>query len=152
MCIIFNAWRSWYLFWWGGHCCLMHCDLFKIYCAPPNFGIRTWIYRLNLTHRPIFSGLRFFNKPEISDSGPERTCAQDFYVLKTSINLIRVWTREPWISRRARYPESTEVDYWCINLYRNKVSSYYGEFNVLVKSWRIEIKRLVFHYTRIAYQ
>ena len=22
--------------WWGGHCCLMHCDFFKIYCAPPN--------------------------------------------------------------------------------------------------------------------
>jgi hypothetical protein len=33
---------------WGGHCCLMHCDLFKIYCAPPNVGItRTWICRLN---------------------------------------------------------------------------------------------------------
>ena len=35
-----------------------------------------------------FIGLRFFNEPEISDSGPpalspsRRTCAQDFYVLK----------------------------------------------------------------------
>ena len=28
-----------YLFWWGGHCCPMHCDLFQIYCAPPNLGI-----------------------------------------------------------------------------------------------------------------
>ena len=27
---------------------LMHCDLFKIYCAPPNLGItRTWICQLN---------------------------------------------------------------------------------------------------------
>ena len=21
------------MFWWGGHCCPMHCDLFKIYCV-----------------------------------------------------------------------------------------------------------------------
>ena len=49
----------------------MHCDLFKIYCAPPNLGItRTWICRFNFAQRPIFSGLRFFNEPEISESGP----------------------------------------------------------------------------------
>ena len=40
----------------------------KIYCAPPNLGItRTLIYRLNFSQWPIFSGLRFFNKPEISE-------------------------------------------------------------------------------------
>ena len=22
------------LYWWGGHCCPVHCDLFAIYCAP----------------------------------------------------------------------------------------------------------------------
>ena len=39
----------------GGHCCPMHCDLFKIHCAPPNLGItRTWICRLNFAQRPIF--------------------------------------------------------------------------------------------------
>ena len=27
------------LYWWGGHCCPMHCDIFKIYCAPSNLGI-----------------------------------------------------------------------------------------------------------------
>ena len=43
---------------------------FKIYCAPPNLGIRTWICWINFAQRPIFSGLRFFNEPEISDSGP----------------------------------------------------------------------------------
>ena len=59
-----------YCFWWGGHCSPMHCNLFKIYCALPNFGItRTWICRLNFAQIPIFSGLRFFNEPEISDSG-----------------------------------------------------------------------------------
>ena len=36
------------LYWRGGHCCPMHCDLFKIYCA------RTWICRLNVAQRPIF--------------------------------------------------------------------------------------------------
>ena len=32
-------------------------------------------------------------------SPSRRTCAQDFYVLKKSIDLSRVWTREPWISK-----------------------------------------------------
>ena len=42
----------------SGHCCPMHCDLFKNYCAPPNLGItRTSICRLNFARRPIFSGL-----------------------------------------------------------------------------------------------
>ena len=60
------------LYWRGGHCCPMHCDLFKIYCAPPNLGItRTLICRLNFAQRPVFSGLRFFNEPEISDSWPQ---------------------------------------------------------------------------------
>ena len=58
------------LHWRDGHCCPMHCDLFQIYCAPPNLDItRTWICRLNFAQRPIFSDLRFFNEPEISDSG-----------------------------------------------------------------------------------
>ena len=42
---------------------------FHIYCAPPNLGTRTWICRSNFVQRPIFSGLRFFNKPEISRLG-----------------------------------------------------------------------------------
>ena len=67
---------------------------FQISYAPPNLGItRTWICWLNFSQRFIFSGLRFFNESEISDSGrpawspSRRTCAQDFYVLKKSINL-----------------------------------------------------------------
>ena len=62
-----------YLFGWGDHWCPMHCSnlFFQIYCAPPNLGItRTCIYRLDFAQRPIYSGLRFFNEPEISDSGP----------------------------------------------------------------------------------
>ena len=41
---------------------------------------------------------------------PRRTCAQDFYVLKKFIDLSRVLIREPWISRRARYPETIEAN------------------------------------------
>ena len=42
---------------------------FKIYCAPPNLSItRTWICLLNFAQCWIFSGLRFFNEPEISHS------------------------------------------------------------------------------------
>ena len=43
-------------------------------------------------------------------SPSRRTCSQDFYVLKKSIDLSRIWTREPWISRRGRYPETIEAD------------------------------------------
>ena len=75
----------------AGHCCPMQPNAlrtFQIYCAPPNLGIRTWICRLNFAQRLIFSGLRFFNEPEISDSRTparscsRRTCTQDFNVLK----------------------------------------------------------------------
>ena len=90
---------------------------FRVYCAPPNLGItKTWIRGLNFALRPIFSDLRFFNESEISDWGSpayipsRRTCAQDFYVLKKSIDLSRIWTCAPWISRRACYPETTEAD------------------------------------------
>ena len=71
--------------------------------------------QLPFAPRPILSGLRFFNESEISDSGSSawspsrRTRAQDFYVLKKSIDLSRVWTCKPWISMRARYPEITEA-------------------------------------------
>ena len=65
----------------------------------------------NFAQRPIFFlGLSFFNEPEIVDSGPQLS-AQDFYILKKSIDLSRVWTREPWISRRARYPETDYSDH-----------------------------------------
>ena len=43
---------------------------YKIYCAPSNLCIaRTSICRLHFPQRPVFSGLRFFDKPEISDPG-----------------------------------------------------------------------------------
>ena len=34
----------------------------------------------------------------------------EFLRPEKSIDLSRFWTREPWISRRARYPETTEAD------------------------------------------
>ena len=75
-----------------------------------NLGItRTWICRLNFAQRPIFSGLRFFNKPEISD--PQLKVPPGGLVLpKKTIDFSRVSTRNPWISRRAWYPETIEVD------------------------------------------
>ena len=57
------------LYWRGGHCCPNPLRPFQIYCAPQNSGVtRTWICRLTFAQRPIFSGLRFFNESEISDS------------------------------------------------------------------------------------
>ena len=69
---------------------------FKIYCAPPNWDFLTSLK--SKTREPQFLSLS------------RRTCAQDFYVLKKSIDLSWVWTREHWISRRARYPETNEAD------------------------------------------
>ena len=103
------------LYWRDGHCCPMHCDLFKFYCAPPNLGItRMWICRLNFAQRPIFSGLRFFNEPETSDSelpalSPSwRTCAQDFYVLK------KIHWSQPGLNQRTLDLEVSTLprDHW----------------------------------------
>ena len=99
------------LYWWGGHCCPNALRPFMIYCAPPNLGItRTWICRLNFAQRPIFQawGSLTSTKSQTRDpslkSIPEDLCSGVLRPEK-SIDLSRIWTREPWISRRARYPE-----------------------------------------------
>ena len=44
-----------YLFRWGGHYCLMHCNLFRSIVLPPNLGItRTWICWLILLGGQFF--------------------------------------------------------------------------------------------------
>ena len=53
-----------------------------------------------------------------------------FMSWKKSIDLSRFWTREPCISKRARYPETTEVDYWQCNCwYRDVRSVFLSESN-----------------------
>jgi len=90
----------------------------------------------------FFSGLRFFNEREISGSGPpalspsQRTCAQDFYILKKSIHLSRIWICKPWISRRALYPEIDSVwstRWWQFNFW----NFHFGEF-----AWNIVLSAL----------
>ena len=44
-------------------------ETFQDLLCNVNLGIRTWIFRLNFAQMPIFSGLRFFKEPEISESG-----------------------------------------------------------------------------------
>ena len=63
-----------YMFWWGGHCCPMHCDPFFRFIVVPRILVLG--RRLNFAQRPIFSGLRCFNKPEISslNSLPQDMC------------------------------------------------------------------------------
>ena len=94
----------------------MHATFFRIYCAPLNFGIRTWICRLHFAQRPIFSGFRFFNEPEISDLGPPDLSPPGGPVLRIfmswKIHRSQLgWTCKPWISRRAHYPKTTEADW-----------------------------------------
>ena len=83
-----------------------------------NLGFtRKWICWLKFAQRPIFSGLWFFNEPEISDSD----LCSGFLRPEKSMDLSRISTREPWISRRARYPETTEADYEYLNIIRMNV-------------------------------
>ena len=100
--------------WRGGHCWPMHCDLFKICCAPPNLDIRMWICRLNFAYcfqawGSLTSLISQTRDPQFKVP-PGGLCAPYFYVLKKSIDPSRVWTREPWISRQARYSETTSIE------------------------------------------
>ena len=84
------------MFWWGGHFCPMHCDPFKIYCAPPNLGItRRWIRRLNFAQRPFFqawgslTSLKSQTRDPSFKSLPEDLCS-GFLRPEKSIDLSRI--------------------------------------------------------------
>ena len=104
------------------------------------FVLRTWICRLNFAQSPIISGLKFFNELQISQSGPpawspsRRTCSHDFYDLKKSIDLRRVSTREPWISRRARYSGTTDADMQAFNFKFHKWRNCFDVFSWITGS------------------
>ena len=67
----------------AGHCFPIHCDLFKIYCAPPNLGItRVWICRLNFTRRPIFLGLKSLTSLKSQTREPQLKVPSGGHVLK----------------------------------------------------------------------
>ena len=87
---------------------------FKIYCTPPNLGIRTWICWLNFAQRHFFSGLRFFNEPEISDSGVQLKIPPGGLVLRIFTSWKNPSTSvgfEPVnLGSWACYPETIEVD------------------------------------------
>ena len=109
-----------YLFCWGGHYCPIHCDLFRSFVLP-----RIWVLLgreyANYAQRTIFSDLRFFNEPEISDSGPpaqspsRRTCAQDFYFLK-NIHRPQPGLNPQTLALEASTPETTEVGILALRL------------------------------------
>ena len=49
-----------YLFWWGGHCCAMHCDLLRSIVLP-----RIWVNMpIKFFSEAYFSGLRFYDRNE----------------------------------------------------------------------------------------
>ena len=68
----------------------------------------------------FFLDLKYSNEPEILDSGPTEVSQKSTRILEDlwsgflrpeeSFDLTRVWTREHWILRQARYPEITEAD------------------------------------------
>ena len=90
-----------------------------IYTRTEILLVHEYVYYILL--RGLFlSGLRFFKEPETSDSGSTawssttRTCTDDFYVLKNSVVLSRLWNPELWVSKRAQCPEQ---NHFCPILY-----------------------------------
>ena len=83
----------------------MHCDLFDNYCAPPNLVVRTWICQLNFAQRLL--RLEVLQRAWNLRLGAHdlKSLPEDLWLgflnPKKSTDLSRVWTREPWISRRA---------------------------------------------------
>ena len=94
------------LYWWDGHCCPMHYDLFKIDFAPPNLGIRTWISRFNFAQGISFQAWSSLTRLKSQTPNPWLKVPPGglkLWILmswKKSVDRSRVWTREPWISRR----------------------------------------------------
>ena len=100
---------------------------FQIYFAPPNLGIRTWVMPIKFCSGAYFFRLEVLKRAWNLRRGtlslkplPEDLCL-GFLRPDKSIDLSRIWTREPWISRRARYPETTEAD-----RHRDNVSASHG--------------------------
>ena len=100
---------------------------FQIYCAAPNLGItRTWIRQLNFALMLIFSGLRFFNEPEISDLGLQLKVPPGGLVLgifttwknlstSAGLNLRTLDFEASMLPRdhRGRLPSSLPSPLWC---------------------------------------
>ena len=86
---------------------------FQIYCAHPNLGIRTWICWLNVGRGLFFQAWGSLTNLKSQTRNPQLKVPLGGLVLriftswKNPSDLSRVWTREPWISKRARYPENT---------------------------------------------
>ena len=103
-------------YWLGGHFCQMQCDLLEIYCAPRIY-ILGREYTDYILLRDLFfqaSGSSTSLKSQTGDPQldvpPGGLVLRIFTFWKTSIDLSRIWTLEPSISRRARYHETTEAD------------------------------------------
>ena len=90
---------------------------FQIYCAHPNLGItRTSICRLNFAQMSIFSGLRFFDEPEISDSGPPSLKSLPEDLCSGFLRPEKIHRPQPDFNPRtldleaSSYPETNEAD------------------------------------------
>ena len=106
---------------------------FKIYCAPPNLDItRTWICWLKFSDLRLLTSLKSQTRDPQFKSLPEDLCPG--FLRPEKIHRPQpVWTREPWISRRARYPEADKrlierklrkritLYYWFLHVYGRKV-------------------------------
>ena len=83
---------------------LLHTALrpFKIYCAPPNLGTRTWICRLNFDQRPIFQTWGSLTSLKSPTRDPQLKVPSEGLVLRIFTSWKNPSTSvgfEPWISR-----------------------------------------------------
>ena len=89
---------------------------FQIYCAPPNLGIRRWIWRLNFAEAYFFQAWGFIMSLKSLTRDPQLKVPPGGLVLRifTSWKIHRSQlglNHEPWISRQTHYPETTEANW-----------------------------------------
>ena len=97
------------LYWWGDHCCTMHCNLFKIYCDPPNVNMPIKV----CSEAYLFQAWGSLMSLKFQIWDPQLKVPHGGLVLR----IFTSWKKsiEPWISRRAHYPETTETYAMSIN-------------------------------------
>ena len=119
------------LYWSGGHCCSMHCDLFQDLFCTPKFR---WICRLILLRGLFFQAWGSLTSMNSQTRTPSlKSLPKDSWFLRPekSIDFSRVWTREYWIPWRTCYPETTEVNFMCTWLDTNIFISFQIELLIL---------------------
>ena len=129
---------------------------------PRILGItRTWICRLNFAQRPIFSGLRFFNEPEISESGHQLKVPPGGLVLRmftswknpsTSVGFepANLGSRGEHVTTRPPKP-TINFSIWCYIVNERPIGIQINRVYWMGRRWNLEVKVILIFKLFIAF-